>query len=52
MVQGKVEKTRPRGRSPKRWLDQGKQFTGKSFQDSIRSTSDREKWRKTAKNTT
>jgi len=36
MVQGKVEGTRPRGRSPKRWLNLVKQFTGKSFQDSIR----------------
>jgi len=52
MVQGKVEGTRPRGRSPKRWLDQVKQFTGKSFQDSIRRTSDREEWRETARNTT
>jgi len=43
MVQGKVEET---------WLDQVKQFTGKSFQDSIRSTSVREEWRETAKNTT
>jgi len=51
MVQGKVEGTRPRGHSPKRWLDQVKQFTGNSFQDSIKSTSDREEWRKTAKNT-
>jgi len=30
MVQGKVEGTRPRGRSPKRWLDQVKQFTNLS----------------------
>jgi len=52
MVQEKVEGTRPRGRSPKRWLEQVKQFTGKSLQGSIRSTSDREKWRETAKNTT
>jgi len=48
MVQGKVEETRTRERSPKKV----KQFTGTFFQDSIRSTSDREEWRKTAKNTT
>jgi len=40
--QGKVEGTGPRGSISKRWLDQVKQLTEKSFQDSIRSTSNRE----------
>lgn len=45
MIQGKIEGKRPRGRSPKRWMDQMKHFTGNSLQDNMRCITDRDRWR-------
>lgn len=52
VVQGKPEGKRPRGRSPRRWIDQVKEFTGTPFQENIRNASDRDKWRNIAQTTT
>lgn len=47
IVQGKVEGRRPRGRSPLRWLDQVKEFTGHTLQSNLRAAEDRQQWKNT-----
>ncbi|CAH0694322.1 unnamed protein product [Spodoptera exigua] len=45
VVQGKVEGTRPRGRSPVRWTDQVKSAVGTRVSDCTRQSANRERWR-------
>ncbi|CAH0699120.1 unnamed protein product [Spodoptera exigua] len=45
VVQGKVEGTRPRGRSPMRWTDQLKSAVGTRVSDCTRQSANRERWR-------
>lgn len=45
VIQGKVEGTRSRGRSPTRWTDQIKSATNSSLQDCTKKAKDRNKWR-------
>ena len=46
MVQGRVEGTRSRGRSPKRWLDQVEEMSDRNMEQLIRDAEDRGDWRK------
>lgn len=46
VVQGKVEGTRARGRSPMRWTDQIKSAVGGPLHECTRITADREGWRR------
>ena len=46
VVQGRVEGTRPRGRSPMRWTDQIKSAVGGQLHECTRMTTNRMKWRK------
>jgi len=48
VVQGKVERKRPRGRSPTRWIDQIK-TSEKPLQTSLREAEDRSGWRRVVK---
>lgn len=45
VVQGKVEGTRPRGRSPMRWTDQVKSAVGGHVHECTRLSTNRDKWR-------
>uniref|UniRef100_A0A2H1W580 SFRICE_019159 n=1 Tax=Spodoptera frugiperda TaxID=7108 RepID=A0A2H1W580_SPOFR len=45
VVQGKVESSRPRGRSPMRWTDQVKAMVGNPVHECTRLTTNRERWR-------
>ncbi|CAH2242154.1 jg25568 [Pararge aegeria aegeria] len=45
VVQGKVEGTRGRGRSPMRWTDQIKSAVGGPLHECTRLSASREKWR-------
>uniref|UniRef100_A0A2H1VVA2 SFRICE_031219 n=1 Tax=Spodoptera frugiperda TaxID=7108 RepID=A0A2H1VVA2_SPOFR len=45
VVQGKVEGSRPRGRSPMRWTDQVKAMVGDPVHECTRLTTNRERWR-------
>lgn len=45
VVQGRVEGTRSRGRSPMRWTDQVKSAIGGHVSDCSRKTANRERWR-------
>lgn len=45
VVQGKVEGTRPRGRSPMRWTDQVKAAVGAPVHECARLTTSRQRWR-------
>lgn len=45
VVQGKVEGTRPRGRSPMRWTDQIKSAVGGPLHECTRMTANRRRWR-------
>ncbi|XP_059050823.1 uncharacterized protein LOC131845750 [Achroia grisella] len=52
VVQGKVEGTRPRGRSPMRWTDQIKAATKCSVYECTRKATVRDEWRRITKNLT
>uniref|UniRef100_A0A2H1W7G4 SFRICE_021062 n=1 Tax=Spodoptera frugiperda TaxID=7108 RepID=A0A2H1W7G4_SPOFR len=45
VVQGKVEGSRPRGRSPMRWTFQVKAMVGNPVHECTRLTTNRERWR-------
>lgn len=45
VVQGRVEGSRPRGRSPMRWTDQVKAMVGDPVHECTRQTTNRERWR-------
>lgn len=45
VVQGRVEGTRPRGRSPMRWTDQIKSAVGGNLHECTRMSTNRDKWR-------
>ncbi|XP_063829606.1 uncharacterized protein LOC135078934 [Ostrinia nubilalis] len=45
VVQGKVEGTRSRGRSPMRWTDKVKSTVGDGVCDCTRQSANRERWR-------
>ena len=49
VVQGKVEGTRSRGRSPMRWTDQVKSAVGDRVTDCARQSANRERWREIVK---
>lgn len=47
VVQGRVDGTRPRGRSPMRWTDQVKSAVGSKLHECTRMATNRKKWRET-----
>ncbi|KAJ8710368.1 hypothetical protein PYW07_009734 [Mythimna separata] len=51
VVQGKVNGTRPRGRSPMRWTDQIKVAIGGPLNECARMTASRQKWREVVRRT-
>ncbi|XP_045488503.1 uncharacterized protein LOC123690047 [Pieris rapae] len=52
VVQGKVEGTRPRGKSPTHWADQIKSAVGESLNQCSRMTSNWQRWRSVVKRIT
>lgn len=47
IVEGKVEGKRPRGRSPKRWVDQTKDLIGQSLHQTVNMAQNRMEWQNT-----
>jgi len=52
IVQGKIEGTRPRGRSPTRWTDQVRAALDGPLHECTRKAAVREKWQRIVKRTT
>jgi len=46
ILQGTVKGSRKRGRQPKRWEDNIREWTGMNFAESQRAAEDRDRWRK------
>lgn len=52
IVEGKVEGKRPRGRSPKRWVDQTKDLIGQGLHETVSMAQNRADWHNTIKTAT